>query len=92
VYFVTSAPPFDNGALQEIEIAPGDATAETEVGAVGSPDGVVGSVVADAGPVPFALMAATETTYAVPFCRPPMTQVVVEPPTEHEPAIADSGS
>ena len=50
--------------------------AESVVGAVGRPAGVDVGEVADATPVPTALIARTVNVYGVPFVRPTTLQLV----------------
>ena len=56
------APSLESGALHDTEMAPGNPTATTDVGEVGSPEGMTALVIAEAGPVPLALTATTVTT------------------------------
>ena len=53
-------------------------TAFTEVGASGTPEGVTGAL-ADAGPVPAALVAVTVTVYGVPLVKPVMVIGLADP-------------
>jgi hypothetical protein len=87
VYCVIADPPFDAGAVQDTASWALPGVRLTPVGAPGIVDGVPVAP-ADAGPVPMALVAVTETVYEVPLARPVIVQPVVADEQVDPPGLA----
>jgi hypothetical protein len=76
---VIGNPPFDVGGSKVTVALPLDVAISVIAGAPGGPTGIVLDDADDAGPVPTAFVAVTDTVYAVPLARPVMVSGLVTP-------------